>query len=678
MRELDDCERAVAALVPLAISLLILSGVMPPAQAAAPPLATSPPFDAHPINLANDAGHAFAPTVQASAGSVYVAWADMTPNMPPGVTSQGDRCPFMSTAKDPGVYDLLVAVSHDGGSTYSKPVDLSNRGLTTSFGLAVPVPLGGLYCVYSPQVSQTSPQIRIAVSGSNVYVVWGEREFVQGDDLGIGHDTGVFFTHSSNGGATFSSVINLDSPGQGTSESGNALAPEIAASGNNVYVVWEDHSTGKDTLFQRSTDGGQTFNGGTAASPVGAPINLSKNGNSGVPKVGAAGSTVTVVWQDDVISTGDIGLRRSNDGGATFLPELNVSHDGKASDPQLAVGSNGAAFVAWQDGSKSGTVSLGDISVGGSPDGTSAGAVVDMTGFHGPSQPAIGAAFDPQIAVTLPPGSAGALIYVAWLDTSPGFTALYAGVVAGSTSYLKITDSSVVPSNPRITAVGSSFFLAWTDTNQIEFAAGSAPSGGIPCCNGVIISDTGPTNDGREQVSIATGGDNVYVAWHDHTLPNGQVDVREYTALPQPPAITSPANGAVVITQTPTISGTSDPPLTIQVFDGSTMVGSTTPDPITGTWSVTTSKLSAGAHTMTAVAVNSAGTSKPSAGVAITVSVATTTTTSTPVSTTATQTGTSQGGGISEFPFQLLGTVVLTALIAVSYVLLVRGRSSRR
>ena len=46
--------------------------------------------------------------------------------------------------------------------------------------------------------------------------------------------------------------------------------PQITASGNNVYVVWSDSTTGNaDIFFKRSTDGGATF-----SSPS---INLSNN-----------------------------------------------------------------------------------------------------------------------------------------------------------------------------------------------------------------------------------------------------------------------------------------------------------------------------------------------------------------------------------------------------------------
>ena len=58
---------------------------------------------------------------------------------------------------------------------------------------------------------------------------------------------------SIDGGVSFGSTVNLSmSPG---------LQPSIAASGNNVYVLWRDHGSGvgAEILFRVSVDGGFTF-----------------------------------------------------------------------------------------------------------------------------------------------------------------------------------------------------------------------------------------------------------------------------------------------------------------------------------------------------------------------------------------------------------------------------------
>jgi hypothetical protein len=46
------------------------------------------------------------------------------------------------------------------------------------------------------------------------------------------------FAKSSDSGATFTSARNL------SNNTGDSANPNIAVSGNNVYIVWEDDTTG--------------------------------------------------------------------------------------------------------------------------------------------------------------------------------------------------------------------------------------------------------------------------------------------------------------------------------------------------------------------------------------------------------------------------------------------------
>jgi hypothetical protein len=55
----------------------------------------------------------------------------------------------------------------------------------------------------------------------------------------------IFFKKSTDGGATFGDTINI-SNNAGLSEN-----PQIASSGNNVYVVWKDNTTGMVTYFSK-------------------------------------------------------------------------------------------------------------------------------------------------------------------------------------------------------------------------------------------------------------------------------------------------------------------------------------------------------------------------------------------------------------------------------------------
>jgi hypothetical protein len=92
---------------------------------------------------------------------------------------------------------------------------------------------------------------------------------------------------------------------------------------------------------------------------------------------------------------------------------------------------------------------------------------------------------------------------------------------------------------------------------------------------------------------------------HNSVTPLASVEV--YDAGPPPPVVVTPANGAVVNTATPAISGTAEAHTTVTVFfDGS--VAGTTGANASGNWSFTpSSPLAQGTHVVTAQATNAAG-----------------------------------------------------------------------
>jgi len=55
----------------------------------------------------------------------------------------------------------------------------------------------------------------------------------------------IFFRKSTDGGASFDATVNL------SNNVGGSFDPQIAVSGNNVYVVWVDITPGLDIFFKR-------------------------------------------------------------------------------------------------------------------------------------------------------------------------------------------------------------------------------------------------------------------------------------------------------------------------------------------------------------------------------------------------------------------------------------------
>ena len=105
-----------------------------------------------------------------------------------------------------------------------------------------------------------------------------------------------------------------------------SIAPDTAASGSNVYVVWQELAGGQnmEIFLSRSADSGATF---------GDPINISQSTASSTnPRIAVSGNFVYVVWEEAVptdVEAQDIDIfyRRGQDENGTFTwyPPLNES-----------------------------------------------------------------------------------------------------------------------------------------------------------------------------------------------------------------------------------------------------------------------------------------------------------------------------------------------------------------
>ena len=177
---------------------------------------------------------------------------------------------------------------------------------------------------------------RVAVSESNVFVVWADNTAPASNNSNYDNQD-IFFTKSADGGNSFGKIINL------SNNRGNSNIPQISAVGANVYVVWlDDFSGNQDIFFTKSTDGGNSF---------GKIINLSSKNNENTnntthssfnPQLAVSGNNVYVVWQEDDAITGnqDIFFKKSTDNGNSFGPVNNLSRtDGDSLAPQIALSS---------------------------------------------------------------------------------------------------------------------------------------------------------------------------------------------------------------------------------------------------------------------------------------------------------------------------------------------------
>ena len=243
-----------------------------------------------PVNLSTNTPDRVSvePVLKVSGNTVVVAWRD---------TAGGN-------------FDIFVRVSTNGGSTFATPVNISGDNNIDSF----------------------RPQI--AISGSNIVIVWDENDSPKE----------VYAKISNNSGATFGALINISNTNG--PESKNA---QVAISGNNIIIAYEDKAGagGEFDVFAwvRAISGG----------PV-TVHNLSNNNTlSDEPKIAVTGNNVIVVWQDTGTGAIDLYAKTSTNNGATFggstnisdLPVGTVVQDLDSVQQIVAVGGN--VYVVWDD-----------------------------------------------------------------------------------------------------------------------------------------------------------------------------------------------------------------------------------------------------------------------------------------------------------------------------------------
>ncbi len=360
------------------------------------------------INLSNNAGFSANPQIAAAGGSVYVVWQDDTL----------------------GNNEIFFRASTNNGAGFGTSQNLSNENKES-----------------------TVPQI--AASGSNVYVAWqnipSPGPATQPPD--------IFFKAITNNGSTLGATQNL------SANSGGSDTPQIAASGSNVYVTWRDDTntnpSNDETFFKVITNNGST---------LGATQNLSSNsGTSYLQQIAAAGDNVYVLWQDDTnnaLLSFDALVRASSNDGTSFSPSTNLSNSALSIDGRIAA-TGTSVFIVWQEFVSGNSEVKFRASTNG---GAIFGSASNLSNNAGSSASPIVAA-------------SGSNVYVAWDDTTanPASEILFqASTDSGAifTNTQNLSNNSGFSSSPRMAALGTRVFVVWTDdttgADDILFAAGTS------------------------------------------------------------------------------------------------------------------------------------------------------------------------------------------------------------
>lgn len=246
-----------------------------------------------PVNISNTLGSGSGSAYVAAASNfVFVAWSE---------------------APSPGFpnSEIFLRRSIDAGVNFQSSVQMSNTGFFS----------------FTP---------RIALNLPNVHIVWGDNG---NGAVAVGGLGETLYRRSTDNGITYEPVVNL------SSNTDFSLGPDIAASGSNVHVAWAEHTSSNvptQVVYKRSTTNGASFGATTTLftlSGVG-----SQTASTGIA---ATGSNVFLVFNDVSGGNQEIFFMKSSNIGGTFSSAVNISNNsGESNFADIAVSS---VHVTWHD-----------------------------------------------------------------------------------------------------------------------------------------------------------------------------------------------------------------------------------------------------------------------------------------------------------------------------------------
>lgn len=222
----------------------------------------------------------------ATPGAMVVAWSDNTP----------------------GNHEIYVKTSADNGATWTAAKRIAKNAGESFWPI-------------------------VSVNGADIHMVWYDN---------TPGNFEIFYKRSADSGVTWSAAKRL------TYNSGDSYRPSMAVSGTNIHIVWYEYASGNlEIFYKRSTDSGVTWS---------AAKRLTNNaGNSVLPAIAVSGTNIYVAWQDNTSGNSEICLKTSDDNGERWSAVKRITTNRVASviepwAPALAV-SGPTAYVMWNDAS---------------------------------------------------------------------------------------------------------------------------------------------------------------------------------------------------------------------------------------------------------------------------------------------------------------------------------------
>lgn len=208
-------------------------------------------------------------------------------------------------------------------------------------------PTATLAYTHHDSAGSQNPAIAVSADGQTDHLVWQENESAT--------RSWVFYQRGQRSGADvlWGETISLTVGITRSVRPGIALGPQ-----GTVHVVWGDQTAGRKEQYVRyirSEDGGVSW--GPSVRVSADPVRINDDVPTDiVPALAVSPSgAVCVAWHGFYLGMGvdaeEIYVACSDDGGETWSTPVNVSRSREIISirPVMAVGSNGALHVAWEE-----------------------------------------------------------------------------------------------------------------------------------------------------------------------------------------------------------------------------------------------------------------------------------------------------------------------------------------
>src|SRR4030095_9724231 len=186
--------------------------------------------------------------------------------------------------------------------------------LFTVLFISASISENNLHSQWGAEMRMTENQAPSLSSFDNAYSVAasGDTVYIVWEDGGA-QDFRIFYKRSIDGG------INWGPNTQINNAPGESRFPSVFVSGSNVYVVWRGavQNGSYETYFNHSTNGGMTWGTDTRLTNTTA--------NTEYPAIAVSGLNVHIVWSEENNHKYEVFYKRSTDGGSNWETEYQLS-----------------------------------------------------------------------------------------------------------------------------------------------------------------------------------------------------------------------------------------------------------------------------------------------------------------------------------------------------------------